>query len=201
MILKDIIEQNRYQSNYSGKKIMKIFICVASRLVTNWMHSKCLADKTNSNERSNFWYGGGAHSNPQHCDTVITSSLLCSVSRWVTRFTATKLRTKAPHLLLTCCSPLFSFHGTLTHGTALVHIIHKCRAHTAAIVPRSEAGLSPVFSANPLSCSKQTKKKKCCWGDKASCYTKVMDVEETAILHVERTGFSHDIFPPLPLTL
>lgn len=104
---------------------------------------------------------------------------------------------------LTCCSPaahLYSHSMVHTHGTALVHIIHKCRAHTAAFVPRSEAGLSPVFSADFLSCSKQTKKK-CCLGDKASCYTKVMNVEETAILHVEKTGFSHDIFPPLPLTL
>lgn len=175
---------------------MKIFICVANRLVTTWMHSKCLTDKTNSNERSNFWYGGGAHPDPQHCDTVITSSLLCSISRWVTRFTATKLHTKAPHLLLT-----FILIPWYTHTEQ-----HLCTLFIS--VART---LLPLCHAVKLVCHRSSlptlwvalnkQKKTCCWGDKASCYTKVMDVEETAILHVEKTGFSHDIFPPLPLTL
>lgn len=70
-------------------------------------------------------------------------------------------QTKAPHLLLTFILIPWSPHGTFIAGTALVHIIHKCRAHTAAIVLPSEAGMPLVFSADPLrkqKCVGQTKR-------------------------------------------
>lgn len=85
---------------------------------------------------------------------------------------------------LTCCSPLFSFHGPHTEQ-------HSCTLFIS--VART---LLPLCHAVKLVCHRSSlttlwvalnkQKKKCCWGDKASCYTQVMDVEETAILHVEQ---------------